>query len=124
MPHSIVADKSLEFAKNIITLYKKLNFDDKEYTMSKQILRSGTSIGANITEALKAQSKKDFLSKIYISLKETSETEYWLKLLSTAGYIESQESKKLLQDCQEISRILTAIIKTTKLNLKQKKKLV
>ena len=124
MPHSIVADKSLEFAKNIITLYKKLTFKDQEYTMSKQILRSGTSIGANITEALKAQSKRDFLSKIYISLKETSETEYWLKLLSTADYIEPEQSKKLLQDCQELSKILTAIIKTTKSNLKQKKKLV
>jgi four helix bundle protein len=117
MNHSIIAEKSFNFAKSIVYLYKQLTENNKEYIMSKQILRSGTSIGANIKEALRGQSKKDFLAKMCISMKEADETEYWLKLLMETGYINEKESEKLLEDCQEISKILNAIIKTTKIKL-------
>jgi four helix bundle protein len=116
MRQSVVADKSFEFAKNIVILYKQLT-EKREFIMSKQLLRSGTSIGANVREALRGQSKKDFLSKMYISMKETDETEYWLKLLIDTGYIDDS-SKVLLNDCKEISKILNAITKTTENNLK------
>lgn len=115
--NSIIADKSFKFAKRIVFLYKQLTEEHNEYVMSKQILRSGTSIGANVKEALRGQSKKDFLFKLYISLKETDETEYWLNLLIDTGYIEKNAGINLLKDCQEISKILNAIIKTTKNNL-------
>jgi len=116
MNHSIVAEKSFDFAKKIVNLYKKLTINNREYIMSKQILKSGTSIGANIKEALRGQSRKDFLAKLYISIKETDETEYWLQLLAETGYIDEEQSKSLLKDCREISRILNAIIRTTKTN--------
>lgn len=81
--------------------------------MSKQLLRSGTSIGANVKEALRGQSKRDFLAKMYISMKETDETEYWIQLLIETDYINKENGIKILNDCQEISKILNAIIKTT-----------
>lgn len=118
MNNSIIADKSFDFSKNIVFLYKKLTAENKEFIMSKQILRSGTSIGANIREALRGQSKKDFFAKMYISMKEAYETEYWLQLLIETGYIDKGKGQKLLSACEEISKILNAIIKTTKNNLK------
>jgi four helix bundle protein len=89
----------------------------KEFVLSKQILRSGTSIGANVREALEAQSKKDFISKLSIALKEATETEYWLELLRETGYIEDKFCAPLLNDLTEIIKLLNSIIKTTKQNM-------
>ena len=114
---SIIANKTFEFSINIVNLYKTISTNNKEYILSKQLLKSGTSIGANVSEALKAQSRKDFLSKMYIALKETNETEYWIKLLIAYSYIEEDFGNDLLCNCNEISKILTSIIKTTKLNI-------
>ncbi len=114
---SIIANKTFEFSINIVNLYKTISTNNKEYILSKQLLKSGTSIGANVSEALKAQSRKDFLSKMYIALKETNETEYWIKLLIACSYIEEEFGNDLLCNCNEISKILTSIIKTTKLNI-------
>ena len=109
---SIAYQKSLAFGKRIVNLYRYLTSEHKEYVLSKQILRSGTSIGANIAEARYGISKKDFLSKIYISLKECAETIYWLELLSSCSYIEDDEYRSLLQDCEELRRILSATTRT------------
>lgn len=115
---SVVYDKTFDFAVRIVNLYKYLTTDKKEYIMSKQVLRSGTSIGANIKEALQGQSKKDYLSKMNIALKEASETEYWLELLIATNYIDKNHSSSILQDCVEINKMLIAIVKTTKKQLK------
>lgn len=112
MNQSIIADKSFEFAKSIINLYKELTEIKREFIMSKQLLKSGTSIGANVREALRGQSKKDFLAKIYIAIRESDETEYWLELLLDTGYID-EKNKMILKKCEELSKILNAIIKTT-----------
>ena len=104
--------KSKLFAKNIINLYQKIVSEKKEYVLSKQILRCGTSIGANIAESECAMSIKDFLSKIYISLKEASETLYWLDLLYEIDYICKEDFLKLKKDCDEIKRMLSATTKT------------
>ena len=118
MKSNVVADKSFGFAKDIIFLYKRIVDEHSEYVMSKQLLRSGTSIGANIMEALKGQSKSDFLCKMYISMKETNETEYWLRLLLDTGFIEKSTGEKMIGKCEELLRILNAIILTTKKQLK------
>lgn len=110
---SVVADKSFEFAVRIVNLSKYLRSDMKEYVLSKQILRSGTSIGANVHEGRRAQSRADFLSKMSIALKEANETHYWLKLLYRTEYISEKEYLSLEADVDEILRILTAICKTT-----------
>ncbi len=117
MKESILLDKSKDFAIRIINLCKYLNDEKKEYIMSKQILRSGTSIGANIREARFAFSKNDFIYKMTTSLKEASETEYWLELLTETKYIESNASKSLLNDCVEIIKLLHATVKTSKLKV-------
>ena len=111
---SIIASKAYSFALEIIILYKQLVADKKEFVLSKQILRSGTSVGANINEALSAQSKRDFVHKLSISLKEIRETNYWLNLLKDSGYISEQVFKKLSEKCGEINKILSSIILTTK----------
>ncbi|MDF2877510.1 MAG: hypothetical protein K0S30_606 [Clostridia bacterium] len=116
MKESLVYNKAFEFAIKIVKLYKYLCKEKSEYTLSKQILRSGTSIGANIKEGLYAQSKRDFLSKFSISLKECSETMYWLELLNATKHVDSKISKELIYDCSEINRILVSIVKTTKEN--------
>ena len=90
----------------------------REYVLSKQVLRSGTSIGANIEESIHAQSKVDFIHKLSIGQKEASETNYWLRLLKDSGYIEGKLADSFLLDCEEIQRLLTASIKTAKKNLK------
>ena len=111
---NIIIEKSFSFSVRIVELYKLLRFKKNEYVLSKQILKSGTSIGANIAEAQEAQSKKDFISKLYISIKETSETKYWLKLLTKTKFIDENYSQVLHKKLSEIHNLLTAIIKTSK----------
>jgi four helix bundle protein len=113
---SILLDKSLKFAARIVKLHKYLIKEKQESIISKQIIRSATSIGANANEAIYGQSKADFLSKLHISLKETAETEYWLRLLVLSDYITENEGKSLLDDCLEIKRILIATLNTSKQN--------
>lgn len=111
---SIIAKKAYSFALEIIKLYKHLVTNKKEFVLSKQILRSGTSIGANINEALAGQSKRDFIHKLSIALKEARETSYWLNLLKDSDFITSAEFNKLSVACDEIIKILNSIIITTK----------
>ncbi|MBS6445231.1 MAG: four helix bundle protein [Ruminococcus sp.] len=115
--NNILLDKSKLFAIRIVNLYKYLCNDKKEYVLSKQILRSGTSIGANVKESIYAQSKLDFISKLSIALKEASETEYWLELLYQTEYINSIQFESIHNDCVELLKLLTAIIKSSKRNL-------
>ena len=114
MKENILIDKSIDFASRIIKLHQYLIKLKKETIISKQIVRSGTSIGANINEANYGQSKADFISKMHIALKETAETEYWLKLLTMSEYISEDMVKSLLKDCLEIKRILISSINTAK----------
>lgn len=116
MKENVLIDKSIVFASRIIKLNQCLIKDKKEHIISKQIVRSGTSIGANINEANYGQSKADFISKMHIALKETAETEYWIKLLIMSEYISEEMGKSLLDDCLEIKRILVASINTAKEN--------
>ena len=111
---SIAYRKALSFAKRIVLLAKHLNEAHHEYTLSKQILRSGTSIGANIAEARYGYSRKDFAAKIYIALKECGETLYWLELLFLTEYLSPEEYESLQQDCEELRRILSATTKSTR----------
>ena len=115
---NVIVDKSMAFAIRIVNLYKYLKYEKKEYVLSQQVLRSGISIGANIKEAIQAQSKADFRAKMYIALKEASETEYWLVLLKETEFITSEQSESILNDCIELLKILTAITKTSKDNSK------
>ena len=108
--------KSKVFALRIIKAYQYLVKEKKEYVLSRQMLRSGTSIGANVKEAIRAQSKPDFIAKMSIALKEASETEYWIELLQDSGYLSPKSASSLHTDCVELLKILTAIIKTTKEN--------
>ena len=110
---NIVKEKSYAFALRAVNLHKYLA-RKREYVLSKQVLRSGTSIGANVAEAIQAQSRPDFISKLGIALKEAVETEYWINLLRDSKYITEQEADSMLHDCQELIRILTAIIKTAR----------
>ncbi len=114
MKENLLIDKSVAFAARIVKLHQHLLKVKKEVIISKQIVRSGTSIGANINEANYGQSKADFVSKMHIALKETAETEYWLKLLHMSGYIDDKMCDSLLEDCLEIKRILIASINTAK----------
>lgn len=111
---SVAYSKALTFAKRIVDLCRHLRSEHNEYVLSKQVLRSGTSIGANIAEARYGSSKKDFTAKIYISLKECAETLYWLELLHIAGYLSKEEYLSLFDDCESIRRILSATTKTAK----------
>lgn len=117
MKENVLIDKSIAFAARIIKLHRHLIKDQKETIISKQIVRSGTSIGANINEANYGQSKADFISKMHIALKETAETEYWIKLLRMSEYIDDKMSSSLLANCIEIKRILIASINTAKESL-------
>ena len=111
---NIIVKKSYSFALAIIKLYNFLVNDKKEYVLSKQMLRSGTSIGANIHEATASESKKDFIHKLAIAVKEARETGYWLNLLKDSDYINEEQFKNLNSNCDEIVRILNSIILTTK----------
>jgi len=108
MKENLIAVKSYSFAIKIVKLSKAIQDNTKEYTLSKQLLKSGTSIGANIEEAIGGQSKKDFYAKLSISYKEARETKYWLRLLTDTQYITSDESEPLLDDCEELLRIIGA----------------
>ena len=118
MKENLLIDKSIAFAARILKLHQHLIKNKKETVISKQIVRSGTSIGANINEANYGQSKADFISKMHIALKETAETEYWIKLLYMSEYIDGKMSNSLLDDCLEIKRILIAFINPAKENKK------
>ena len=116
MKDNILLDKSFIFAVRIVKLYKYLCSKKKEYVLSKQLLRSGTSIGANINEVQDAQSKNDFISKLSISLKEARETKYWIELLRETDYLTDKEANNILEDLIEVIKLLVSIIKTTKEN--------
>lgn len=116
---SVLQKKSKRFAVRIVRLYQTLCAENQEYVLSKQILRSGTSIGANVAEATCAMSRRDFLGKIYIAYKECAETRYWLELLYDTDYISLEMYRSLDADCFELYKILTASIKTTKKALDQ-----
>lgn len=112
MEENLLIDKSLNFAARIVKLNRYLIKTKKEHIISKQIIRSGTSIGANINEANYGQSKADFISKLHIALKETAKTEYWIKLLYLSKYIDEKMYQSLLSECLEIKKILVASINT------------
>ena len=110
--NNAIVVKSKAFALRIIKLYQKLN-QQHEFILSKQLLRSGTSIGANVKEAIRAQTRADFYAKLFVAFKEASETEYWLELLHESGYIDNESAfESIYSDCQEILSILAAITKT------------
>jgi len=111
---NVIENKSFQFAIRIVRLYKFLCEEKKEYILSKQLLRAGTSIGANVTESQQAQSKPDFVSKISVALKEASETKYWIKLLGATEYLSENQTKSILDDCVEIEKILVTILKSAK----------
>ncbi len=113
---NVTFTKALDFAVRIVNLCKYLREEKGENVISKQVLRSGTSIGANISEALAAESKDDFIHKVYISFKEGNETKYWLLLLYRTGFINEKEFNSLGKDCQELRRLMAAIIRTAKKN--------
>ena len=114
-----IKDKSFKFAIRIVNLYKYLCNEKQEYVLSKQLLRSGTSIGANVSEAVRAQSKLDFVSKMNIALKEANETEYWISLLYETSFIDETQYNSLHKDIDEIVFMLISICKTTNENLKK-----
>jgi four helix bundle protein len=113
MGGNIVLDKSKAFAVRIVKLYQYLTDSKKEFVLSKQLLRSGTSIGANVREAHNSQSKREFVAKMNIALKEASESEYWLELLHETGYLSEAEFNSIMPDCGELNRLLISIIKTS-----------
>lgn len=114
MDNNIVEQKSYAFAIRTVKLYKILCAGKNEYVLSKQMLRSGTSIGANVAEAQNAQSRADFLSKMNIALKEATETKYWIRLLHDTEYLSNQEFDSIFGDCVELEKLLVSIIKATK----------
>ena len=119
MKDNIIQIKSKAFAIRIIRLYRYLIETKKEYVLSKQLLRSGTSIAANICEALCGVSKKDFLSKMHISFKECVETQYWLDLLAETDYLSKSEYDSISSDCEELRKLLSSITKSTNENIRQ-----
>ncbi len=114
MRENILIDKSIDFGARIVKLHRYLVKAKRETVLSKQILRSGTSIGANINEAQYGNSRADFVSKLHIALKETAETEYWLHVLKKSEYLDENMAASLVNDCLEIKRILIASINTAK----------
>lgn len=112
---NVIVDKSKEFALRIVRMYQYLCSEKKEYVLSKQVLRSGTSIGANVREGVRGQSKADFYAKMNIALKEADETEYWLELLHDSGYLEDTVFESIWNDCEELIKILVSITKTQKM---------
>lgn len=117
MKHSIIGEKSFLFSLQVVQSYKTLVFSKKEYVLSKQFLRSDTSVGANVSEALYGQSSKDFISKLSIARKEANETKYWVQLLKKSAMMNEIEADQLLDNCEELLRMLTSIILTTRSNL-------
>lgn len=121
MSYSILTAKSKQFALRIIKLYKYLTSEKKEFLMSKQLFRSGTSIGANIRESKRAQTEADFYSKLTVSLKEAEETAYWLELLYEGGYITETQFNSIYSDCNELISILVTVTKKQKLKISKSK---
>lgn len=119
MKDNVVFEKSKKFAIRIVNLYKHLCNNKSEYVLSKQLLRSGTSIGANISEALCSISKKEFLAKMYIAFKECTESKYRIELLYETDYLTQEEYTSIADDCTEIQKLLTTITKTTKSELEK-----
>ena len=113
---NVVEEKTKAFALRIVRLYQYLREKKKEYVLSKQVVKSGTSIGANVKEAIRAQSKPDFYAKLYIALKEASETEYWLELLERSELVSSESLSHLIHDCGSIRRMLVTSVNTAKSN--------
>jgi len=118
MKENVLKDKAFYFALRVVKLYQYLANEKKEFVMSKQVLRSGTSIGANIEEANQAQSKSDFIHKLSISQKEAFETHYWIRILRESDFPGRKLADSLLADCEEIQKLITTSIKTAKTNLK------
>jgi four helix bundle protein len=114
---NIIQTKSYEFAIKVVKLYRFLSEEKREYVLSKQLLRSGTSIGANVEEGIGGQSAKDFFAKLNIAYKEARESHYWLRLLKDTGYLEAEKATQYLNDCDELLRIMGSIIKTMKTKL-------
>ena len=112
MSYNVIVEKSFDFAVRIVNLRKYLTREHKEFVLSKQLLRSGTSIGANVSEAQRGQSKADFTAKMSIALKEASETEYWIKLLYRTEYLTKEQYESLYADVQELIGLLMAICRT------------
>ena len=113
MNHAI-QDKSFRFAVRIVNLCRYLQTEQKEYILTKQLLRCGTSIGANVAESQQAQIRADFISKLNIALKESCETDYWLRLMYETQYLTSEEFQSIIVDCHEIEKLLISIIKSLK----------
>ncbi len=114
MKENIIRDKSFNFAVKVVKVNKQVVKEKKEYVLSKQFLRSGTSVGANVEEAIGAQSEKDFISKMSIAYKEIRETEYWIRLMYAGDYLSQEISSDLMQDCDELKRIISSILLTIK----------
>ena len=108
--------KSYQLALKLVRVARALQQEHREFVLSRQLLRSGTSIGANVEEATAAQSKKDFIAKMAIASKEARETHYWLRLLRDSNYLDKKQAGELIADCSELIRLLTAIVKTAQLN--------
>ena len=119
---NVVQQKTYDFSIRIIKLYQYLTNEHNEFVLSKQILKSGTAIGANVEEAIGGQSEKDFYAKLSISYKEARETHYWIRLLTDTGYIDKNVSDSLLNDCAEILKIIGSIQKTLRHKLENKTK--
>ena len=113
---NVVQEKSYAFALRVVKMYQHLTKQRKEFVLSKQVLRSGTSIGANVEEAIGGQSSKDFAAKMNIAYKEARETHYWLRLLRDSGYLNETESTSILTDCDELLKLTGSILKTMKRN--------
>jgi len=107
-------DKSFAFAVRVVRLYQHLTQEKKEFVLSKQLLRSGTSMGANVEEGIGGYTKKDFRVKLSISYKEARETKYWLRLLKETGYISEQAFESMLHDCEELAKLLFVILRNSK----------
>jgi four helix bundle protein len=114
MKEGTIRDKSKRFAVRVVRLYQHLTEHKREFILSKQLLRSGTSIGANVREAERGQSRKDFISKMDIALKEAAESEYWIELLHETDYLSHSEFQSISEDCGELNRLLIAIVKTSR----------
>src|SRR5258705_5736541 len=112
MKESLIRDRSYQFALRVVSLYRVLIEQKKEFVLSKQMVRAGTSIGANVEEASAAQSRADFISKMSIASKEARECHYWLRLLRDAGYVNEQEAQPILEESSALVRILTSIVKS------------
>jgi four helix bundle protein len=111
---NVVQDKSYSFALRIVRLYQYLSSEKKEYVLAKQIVKSGTSIGANVEEAIGGQSRRDFYARMTVAYKEARETHYWLRLLRDARYIMDNDATSIIADCEELLKIIGAILRTMK----------